>query len=141
MNDQSNMESDMKLYRLYLANNITKINDSLSAIKNLSGGDTTALDYDNGASKIQSSSETTVLNLRSNLLGQVADIFLGISVVFSIIFILIILFVVYNIVRRLLHLQKSQIGNLKSLGVKNATLVVNFVSYMLAPIIIIIPAF
>jgi putative ABC transport system permease protein len=141
MNDQSNMESDMKLYRLYLANNITKINDSLSAIKNLSGGDTTALDYDNGASKIQSSSETTVLNLRSNLLGQVADIFLGISVVFSIIFILIILFVVYNIVRRLLHLQKSQIGNLKSLGVKNATLVINFVSYMLVPIIIIIPAF
>jgi putative ABC transport system permease protein len=139
--NHSNLVRDMKVYRLYLANNIAKINDTLTAIKDYNTGDKTSLKFDNGASKIQASSDTNILNLRSSLLGKVANIFLGIAVVFSVIFILIILFVVYNILKRLLHIQKSQIGNLKSLGVKNSTLVMNFVSYMLVPIVMIVPAF
>jgi putative ABC transport system permease protein len=77
--------------------------------------------------------------MRSSLLPKTAKMFMWISISLTIVFIAVIVFVVYNIVRKFLQSQRSQLGNLKSLGVRKTKLITNFVIYMLFPVLFIVP--
>lgn len=134
LKNQKNMNNDMQEYRLYLANNIVNlgkaediINTSTKPIENIS------------ASNIISSKSSATINLKSNLLPNLTKIFILIAITFTGLFAVIVLFVVYHIVKKLLVKQKTQLGNLKSLGVRKTKLVVNFISYMLVPLFVVVP--
>jgi putative ABC transport system permease protein len=134
------MEFDKDIYQLYLANNLTTLGDVQTTINNLSS-DTkiTDIEDNNSASNIQAYKDTTIVNMRSSLLPKTAKMFMWISIALTIVFIAVIIFVVYNIVRKFLQSQRSQLGNLKSLGVRKTKLITNFVIYMLFPVLFIVP--
>jgi putative ABC transport system permease protein len=138
--NQKGMEFDKDIYQLYLANNLTTLGDVQTAIINLSN-DTKISDIEdnNSASNIQAYKDTTIVNMRSSLLPKTAKMFMWISIALTIVFIAVIIFVVYNIVRKFLQSQRSQLGNLKSLGVRKTKLITNFVIYMLFPVLFIVP--
>jgi putative ABC transport system permease protein len=138
LSDQNEIAENSQLFQLLSADNVANIatiSDEISNLDNLSLGD--VANY--STTTLQPRSETTILNLRSTLLKSTANIFTIVTVVFGIIFLLIILFVIYNIVKRMLIKQKSQIGNLKSLGVKNSIICMSFLVYMILPILIVVP--
>jgi putative ABC transport system permease protein len=141
IDDQNNdMEFDKDVYQLYLANNLTSLGDVQTKINNMSS-DTNIGDIEsnNSASNIQAYKDTTIVNMRSSLLPKTAKMFMWISISLTIVFIAVIVFVVYNIVRKFLQSQRSQLGNLKSLGVRKTKLITNFVIYMLFPVLFIVP--
>jgi putative ABC transport system permease protein len=141
INDKnSDMEFDKDIYQLYLANNLTSLGDVQTKINNMSS-DTNISDVEanNSASNIQAYKDTTIVNMRSSLLPKAAKMFMWISISLTVVFIAVIVFVVYNIVRKFLQSQRSQLGNLKSLGVRKTKLITNFVIYMLFPVLFIVP--
>jgi putative ABC transport system permease protein len=140
MDNKDDIEFDKDIYQLYLANNLTTLGDVQTTINNLSS-DTKIKDIEdnNSASNIQAYKDTTIVNMRSSLLPKTAKMFMWISIALTIVFIAVIIFVVYNIVRKFLQSQRSQLGNLKSLGVRKTKLITNFVIYMLFPVLFIVP--
>ncbi|AGR41616.1 hypothetical protein STAIW_v1c10330 [Spiroplasma taiwanense CT-1] len=76
---------------------------------------------------IQSFDDTYSLNFRSTFYGSIVSGFYIIAIVFCLIFALSLCFVIYNIFRKILIFQRSQIGNLKSLGILNLKIIINYV--------------
>lgn len=132
-------KDNLAKFKLYAADNLVNINDVKEQQEAYAGNGSLSENSDLSRINVQSYKDTNLINLRSTLFGSVTKLFLLIAVVFCVIFLLIILFVVYNIVRKILISQRSQIGTLKSLGTTNNKILVNYVMYMTLPIIITVP--
>jgi putative ABC transport system permease protein len=142
LNNRSSIDTDHSTYELFLANNLVNLSDVLNGINyyyDSSTGTNKFLSENLSASNIQAYSSTGTINLRSSLLSTVAKLFRTVAMVMSLIFVIVIIFVVYNIVKRFLHQQRGQLGNLKSLGIPKEKLIINFIAYMLVPVIILVP--
>ncbi|WP_342275320.1 ABC transporter permease [Spiroplasma endosymbiont of Cantharis lateralis] len=131
--DKKNMDNDIKLFQTYFADNVLNLGKITEKIENK--------DYSENLSRsnIESYNDTTLVNMRSSLFPGVVKAFYSLAIVFCIIFASALAFVVYNIFKRVLASQRSQIGNLKALGVSNSKIIINYILYMTFPILILVP--
>ncbi|WP_339021123.1 ABC transporter permease [Spiroplasma endosymbiont of Atherix ibis] len=127
------MKEDINLFQTYLADNISNLNKIKESIN--SGNKAEKL----SRAKFQGYVDTKVLNMRNSLFTGVVKTFVYLAIIFCIIFALSLCFVVYNIFKKILISQRSQIGNLKSLGVSNSKIIFNYILYMVFPIIFLVP--
>ncbi|KAF5275513.1 hypothetical protein FQR65_LT16611 [Abscondita terminalis] len=117
LKDKTNIKNDINLYQLYAADNITKLNEVSDAIKNPNSSqnrveETEVLENDYSKLSrmlVEDLEDTKLLNLRSSLFDTISLMFLLISIVFCSLFVLIISFVVYNILKKLLINQRTQL--------------------------------
>ncbi|QEH61781.1 putative ABC transport system permease protein [Spiroplasma chinense] len=133
---ENEIENNVELYKLYLADNITNLkvvsdilNEQLEQPKDLKIS----------RANIQSVSETSLLALRSGLLQKISLSFMLISIIFCSIFLACITFMLYTIVKKIMINQRGQIGNLKSLGYSNSSILFNYILYLTIPTILIVP--
>ncbi|AKU79960.1 ABC transporter permease [Spiroplasma turonicum] len=133
--NEANMNDDIDLYKLYLADNILNLGKIVDKINNPDKELPTSLSRAN----VQGFDELSTLGLRSTLFDKIVKVFYYIAIAFSILFILALCFVINRLFKRILDSQRSQIGNLKSLGYSNFKIILNYISYMCLPLLLIIP--
>ncbi len=131
--DKREIEKDINLFKTYFADNILNLGQVVKNIENKN--------YSENLSRanIEAYKDTALLNMRSNLFPGVVKGFYVIAIIFCLIFASALAFVVYNIFKKVLVSQRSQIGNLKSLGVSNFKIISNYMLYMAFPILILVP--
>ncbi|WP_339030096.1 ABC transporter permease [Spiroplasma endosymbiont of Cantharis nigra] len=131
--DMSSIEKDINLLKTYFADNILNLGKIQENINNEN--------YSENLSRanIESYKDTTLLNMRSSLFPGVVKGFYSLAIIFCLIFASALAFVVYTIFKKTLVTQRSQIGNLKSLGFSNTKIIFNYILYMSIPIFILVP--
>ncbi|WP_157806909.1 ABC transporter permease [Spiroplasma floricola] len=127
------MKEDINLFQTYFADNVSNLNKVRDSITSTNKSEKLS------RAKFQAYAETKLLNMRNSLFFGVVRFFLYLAIIFCIIFALSLCFVVYNIFKKILISQRSQIGNLKSLGVSNSKIIFNYILYMTFPIIFLVP--
>ncbi|AKX34361.1 hypothetical protein SLITO_v1c07360 [Spiroplasma litorale] len=133
--EKTNVSEDVDTYKLYLADNILNLGKIVEQIKNPENELKTSLSRAN----IQSFDELTTLKLRSSLFNKIVKIFYWIAIVFSFLFVISLCFVIQRLFKKVMDSQRSQIGNLKSLGYSNMKIVFNYIAYMCIPVFLIVP--
>ncbi|AOG60722.1 hypothetical protein SHELI_v1c07730 [Spiroplasma helicoides] len=140
--NSGDINSDKSLYQLFAADNILGLKEASQKINDYAqnGWVDTAFDY----SKVSrlaplSFDDTAVFNMRSTFFGQASGMFLTLSLSFCIVLLSVILFITYNITKKFLNAQKSQIGNLKALGVSSSRIIISFIIFLSLPIILMVP--
>ncbi|WP_339034020.1 ABC transporter permease [Spiroplasma endosymbiont of Cantharis rufa] len=131
--DKSSIEKDINLFRTYFADNILNLGKIEENINNEN--------YSENLSRanIEAYKDTKLLNMRSSLFPGVVKGFFSLAIIFCLIFASALAFVVYTIFKKTLVSQRSQIGNLKSLGVSNSKIIFNYILYMALPIFVLVP--
>ncbi|ALD66849.1 ABC transporter permease [Spiroplasma cantharicola] len=131
--DKKNIEADMRMFQTYFADNVLNLGQVVENIEKQ--------DYSENLARanIESYKDTKLINMRSSLFPGVVKGFYLLAIIFCIIFASALAFVVYNIFKKVLVSQRSQIGNLKSLGVSNSKIIFNYILYMTFPILILVP--
>ncbi|ATZ17556.1 hypothetical protein ELUMI_v1c08350 [Williamsoniiplasma luminosum] len=123
--------NDKKVFSTYLADNVMKLKEVATALNNHQLNDELT------TTKIQEYAKTPLLNFRSTLFPSTLQKFVLISIIFTVIFIAALCFVIYTIFKKVINTERGQIGNLKALGVSNFKILVNYISYMLIPVIFV----
>ncbi|AUB32100.1 ABC transporter permease [Spiroplasma floricola] len=131
--NKTQMNSDIDKFKTYFADNILNLEQVQENITN------NVFNNDLSRAKIQKYDETTLLNMRSSLFSGVVFGFLALAIIFCLVFAISLAFVVYNIFKKVLVSQRTQIGNLKSLGFSNFKIIFNYILYMAFPVIILVP--
>ncbi|ARU92130.1 hypothetical protein SCLARK_001662 [Spiroplasma clarkii] len=133
--EQNSLVDNVKLFQLYLADNMVTLPDAIEALTTNTFND----DLRYARANLEAKDATSTLALRSELIMTVSSLFLAILIIFCLIFMLCIAFMIYTIVKKVMVSQRGQIGNLKSLGYSNGKILINYLAYMGLPLLVIVP--